>query len=152
MVCGENVGECACPCMYIKCVTACVLCLPASIPNTHLCLSVWASDWGPWAQLPRKRHQSKQRGGTEPREYGDTKGLPSTVEDFRRGSHKAELPLNSEARIDAACCASNTLHWNLRFSAARTPWDFKLIPCLCLLHRLGIALLTYANDYAGDGD
>lgn len=112
------------------CVTVSVLCLslpppptPSLSTNTHLtppypCLSVvWASDWGPWAQSPRKLHQSKQRGGTEPREYSDTKGLPSTVEDFRRDSHKAEPLLSSEAEVDVACCASHQQRRILTLSA-----------------------------------
>lgn len=128
---GEYVGECmysyvcVCVCAHVHacilsvCQCECVLPLAASTPNTlpqyqhpphppYPCLSVvWASDWGPWAQSPRKLHQSKQRGGTEPREYSDTKGLPSTVEDFRRDSHKAEPPLSSKAVVDVACCASH---------------------------------------------
>lgn len=106
-VCG-----CSCSCMYIKCVSVWVCsaspCLHPQHPPRplHPCLSVvWASDWGPWAQSPRKLHQSKQRGGTEPREYSDTKGLPSTVEDFRRDSHKAEPQLKS--KVDVARRASH---------------------------------------------
>lgn len=72
---------------------------PSSPPHPPCLSMVWASDWGPWAQSPRKLHQSKQRGGTEPREYGDTKGLPHREEDFRRDSHKAEQPLNSEPGV-----------------------------------------------------
>lgn len=113
---------CVCVCAHVHacilnvCQCECVLPpppAPSPSTNTHLtplhpCLSVvWASDWGPWAQSPRKLHQSKQRGGTELREYSDTKGLPSTVEDLRRGSHKAEQQLNRKADVDVACCASH---------------------------------------------
>lgn len=130
---------------------------PSLSSNTHLtpsipCLSVvWASDWGPWAQSPRKLHQSKQRGGTEPREYGDTKGLPCTVEDFRRGSHKAE---QSRSRRRLLCLSLTTQHlyarcWNLQLTAVHKAWDLKLNPCLSS-PRSGIALLTYANDNGGD--
>lgn len=74
-------------------------------PSLHPSLSeaVWASDWGPWAQSPRKLHQSKQRGGTEPREYSDTKGLRRAAEDFRGDSHKAQPLRDSELGSCLSC-------------------------------------------------
>lgn len=101
---------CACTSLCVKHVSL-VVSLSASTHNTLtqpnlplLPVSSVGLLLGPWAQSPRKLHQSKQRGGTELREYGDTKGLPCTVEDFRRDSNKAELPLNSEVGVNSPCC------------------------------------------------
>lgn len=112
---------------------------PPHPPTLRLSL-VWASDWGPWAQSPRKLHQSKQRDGLELREYRNTKGQLSTEEDFSSASNKGEPLLHSEARVNAACCASLTTPLlgaqspTLQSSALHKPRAFQFNPSADFSH------------------
>lgn len=132
-------------CILSVCRSNCAIPRSTSSPNTHLTPSVPACQWyGPLIGGPGLGHHgncTKANKGVE-QSRGNTvtqRGLPSTVEDFRRGSHKGRAAAKEQSGRRSLCLSLRTPQSRPaapKSAVCRCAGDFKLIPCLSLVPAL----------------